>query len=228
MARTLYELAGNDPALRFSPYCWRIRFALAHKDLAVDTLPWYFTDKQAIEFSGQGRVPVLIDGERVVHESFEIATYLEEEYSDHPPLFPSGSTAEARFINAWTDSIIHPYLSRMVVSDIIKILRPEDQHYFRQSRETLFGRKLEDVTANRDETVLEFRRALQPVRIVLKAQEWLGGEQPSYADYILGGSLMWARCVSRFEILEDSDIVAVWFAKLRGLYDDMGETAPRA
>jgi glutathione S-transferase len=66
------------------------------------------------------------------------------------------------------------------------------------------------------------------VRIVLKAQEWLGGDQPSYADYILGGSLMWARCVSRFEILEDEDVVAVWFAKLRALYDNLGEDAPRA
>jgi hypothetical protein len=37
MARTLYDLAGADPDLRFSPYCWRTRLALAHKGLEVET-----------------------------------------------------------------------------------------------------------------------------------------------------------------------------------------------
>ena len=55
MAIVMYDLAGADPALRFSPYCWRIRMALAHKGLPVETVPWRFTDKDAIAFSGQGR-----------------------------------------------------------------------------------------------------------------------------------------------------------------------------
>ena len=228
MERTLYELAGRDVSLRFSPYCWRIRFALAHKDLEFEGVPWHFTDKTAIEFSGQGKVPVFVDGDRVIHESFEIANYLEATYSDHPPLFPSGSSAEVRFLNAWTDSIIHPFLSRMIVSDIIKILDPKDVDYFRQTREAFFGKKLEEVTANRDQTAHDFRLALAPVRIVLKAQEWLGGEQPSYADYILAGSFMWARCCSRFEFLEASDTVAEWFGRVRALYGGIGENAPRA
>jgi glutathione S-transferase len=227
VARILYELAGKDDAVRFSPYCWRIRYALAHKDLSVETLAWGFTEKPRIEFSGQGRVPVLVDGDAVVHDSFAIASYLEEAYPDHPPLFPSGSTAEARFINAWADSIVHPLIARMVVSDIFNVIRPEDRDYFRQTRETMFGRKLEEVTANRAETVIAFRTALQPVRIVLKTQEWLGGDQPSYVDYILGGSLMWPRCVSRFELLEEQDVVAGWFARLRGLYENLGENAKR-
>ena len=36
MAMRLYDLAGADPNLRFSPYCWRAKFALAHKGLAVN------------------------------------------------------------------------------------------------------------------------------------------------------------------------------------------------
>ena len=35
----MYDLAGADPARRFSPYCWRIRMALAHKNLSVETIP---------------------------------------------------------------------------------------------------------------------------------------------------------------------------------------------
>jgi len=228
LTRTLYELAGHNPDVRFSPYCWRIRFALAHKDLECATVPWHFTDPEALHFSGQARVPVLVDGDNTVHDSFAIAAYLEEQYSDHPPLFPSGSVAGARFINAWTDSIVHPALARLVVLDIWTILRPQDQPYFRQSREKLFGRTLEEVTANRDETVHDFRKLLQPVRIVLKSQLWLGGDQPDYADYVLAGSFMWARCVSRFEFLEPEDVIYEWFARVRALFGGLGENALRA
>src|SRR5208337_4194156 len=70
MPHVLYDLAGADPALRFSPYCWRIRMALAHKGLAVETVPWRFTDRDVIAFSGQGQVPVIRDGETVVSDSW--------------------------------------------------------------------------------------------------------------------------------------------------------------
>ncbi|MGL4964315.1 MAG: hypothetical protein ACRC67_24000 [Inquilinus sp.] len=49
-ALTLYELAGADAALRFSPHCWKTRMALAHKGLEADRLPWRFTEKDAIAF----------------------------------------------------------------------------------------------------------------------------------------------------------------------------------
>jgi Glutathione S-transferase, N-terminal domain len=55
MGLQLYDLAGAEPERRFSPYCWRIKMVLAHKGLPFDTIPWRFTDKDAIAFSGQGR-----------------------------------------------------------------------------------------------------------------------------------------------------------------------------
>jgi glutathione S-transferase len=62
MGLQLYDLAGAEPERRFSPYCWRTKMALAHKGLPFDTIPWRFADKDVIAFSGQGRVPVLVDG----------------------------------------------------------------------------------------------------------------------------------------------------------------------
>ena len=51
----LFDLAGDELDRRFSPYCWRSKLALAHKGLTVETIPWRFTDTDAV--SGQGRVP---------------------------------------------------------------------------------------------------------------------------------------------------------------------------
>ena len=64
MTLRLYDLAGADPNRRFSPYCWRVRLALAHKRLPVETIPWRFTEKAEIAPSGSKTVPVLVDGDR--------------------------------------------------------------------------------------------------------------------------------------------------------------------
>jgi hypothetical protein len=58
----LYDLAGAEDDLRFSPNCWRIKMALEHKGLAAEPIPWRFVEKDQIAFSGQKAVPVLVDG----------------------------------------------------------------------------------------------------------------------------------------------------------------------
>jgi len=73
--RVLFELAGAEPR-RFSPFCWRARFALAHKGLEAKLEPVRFCDKGKLAASGQTLVPVLVDGARIVHDSFAIACYL--------------------------------------------------------------------------------------------------------------------------------------------------------
>lgn len=38
MSLNLYDLAGAQPERRFSPYCWKICMALAHKQREEDIL----------------------------------------------------------------------------------------------------------------------------------------------------------------------------------------------
>jgi glutathione S-transferase len=229
MAIVMYDLAGADPALRFSPYCWRIRMALAHKGLAFETVPWRFTDKDVIAFSGQGRVPVIRDGETVVHDSWAIASHLEATYPDRPSLFGgAGGQAHARFINAWADSVVLGGAARQVVHDILQATDPKDHAYFRSSREQRFGTTLEAVQADgRANHLAAFRDSLTPARLVLRGQPWLGGEAPSYADYILFGTLQWPRCISRFDLLAADDPVLAWQERALDLFDGLGRKALR-
>ena len=55
-SRKLFELAGRDIARKTSPFCWRIRFALAQKQLSYESIPWRRVDKDVIKFTGQGKV----------------------------------------------------------------------------------------------------------------------------------------------------------------------------
>ncbi len=225
----MYDLAGADPRLRFSPYCWRIRMALAHKGLEAETIPWRFNEKQAIAFSGQERVPVLVDGEKVVADSWQIALYLDVAYPDRPALFGSADARSAAlFVKRWCESQLHPALVRLIVADIVKILHPDDVAYFRESREKALGATLEDYVADRKTHLKTLHGALLPLRLTVKDLDFLGGAQPSYADYIVFGALQWARCASPQNLLPAEDPVTAWFDRLAGLYDGLGARAPRA
>jgi glutathione S-transferase len=222
---TLFDLAGADPALRFSPYCWRTRFALAHKGMPVETIPWRFTETDVIAFSGQGKVPVIRDDDRVVSDSWAIAEYLEQQ-SPTPTLFGgAGGRAHARFINAWADAVLVPGIARLIVRDLLDVVAEKDRAYFRSSREARFGMTLENVQAGREELVAAFRESLTPVRLVLRGQPWLGGAAPSYADHIVAGTLMWPRCTSTFALLEPDSPVAAWQARVLDLYGGLGRSA---
>jgi glutathione S-transferase len=222
MARILYDLAGADPGLRFSPYCWRTRLALAHKGLEVDTVPWRFVEKDKIAASGQDKVPVLVDGDRTIADSWAIAHYLEETYPERPSLF-GGPTAQAltRFLKEWTELVVHPGIITLVLADIHAILDEGDKAYFRTSREARFGKTLEEVGAGRETRVAEFRASLRPLRATLEAQPFLAGQDPAYADYIVFAAFQWARTCSSFELLEPGDAISRWRDSILDRFDGL-------
>jgi len=223
----LYDLAGAEPDRRFSPYCWRIKMALAHKGLAVETIPWRFTEKDVVAPSGtSGRVPVLVDGDRWIAESWDIAQHLEAAYSDRPSLFggPAGS-ALTRFYQSWTDGVLQLALLRLVVLDIWRHAAPRDQDYFRQSREERLHMTLEAAVADREARLPSFQQLLAPVRLTLRAQPFLGGERPLYADYVVFGAFQWARCISDFKLLAADDPVHAWRGRMLDLYGGLASSA---
>ncbi|MGJ4972780.1 MULTISPECIES: glutathione S-transferase family protein [unclassified Bradyrhizobium] len=227
MAVKLYELVGTDAGRPFSPFCWRTRMALAHKGLSADTIPWRFTEKSAIAPHGSEKVPVMLDGDRAVADSWAIANYLEDAYPDRPSLFGgAGGRAMARFLNAWGDIAIVGGIFPLIIADIPKNLAAEDADYFRKSREARFGKSLEEVMASRDQAVIGFRRSLEPLRQTLKTQAFIGGDTPDYADYIVFGGFQWARVVSPFRLLEESDSVHAWRERLLDAFDGLARKSP--
>jgi glutathione S-transferase len=223
----MYDLAGADPARRFSPYCWRARYALAAKGLAVETIPWRFVQRDLLAPHGGDKVPVLLDGDRAVPDSWAIAEYLEATYPDRPSLFGGAiGCALARFVNSWADAVVIPGIAALVVADIHAVLDPGDQAYFRASREKRFGRPLEAVQADRETRVEAFRRDLHPLRMALRAQPFLSGAAPLQADAIVFGCFQWARCVSPFRLLAADDVVEAWRQRMLDLHGGMARRVP--
>lgn len=227
MAIQLFELVGTDESRPFSPYCWRTRMALAHKGLDATSIPWRFTEKEAIARHKSEKVPVLLDGEHTVSDSWAIANYLEDAYPDAPSLFGGeGGRAMARMLNVWGDTVVVGGMFPLIIADIHDHLRPEDQAYFRQSREARFGKTLEQIAADRDQRVEGFRKSLDPLRLTLKTQAYVGGAAPNYADYIMFGGFQWARAISPFQLLKSDDTIYAWRERMLDAFGGMARNSP--
>lgn len=226
MILKLYDLAGAQPDRRFSPYCWRIRMALAHKGLEAEVIPWRFHQKDVLSPSGQGKVPVLVHNDKWVSDSWVIANYLEEQFPGHPSLFTSAEGRALSYLYSTLGDFQGAQIVRLVLMDIYKHLDEQDKEYFRESREKRLGMKLEEVVKNRDAQLPVFRDSLYPLRAVLKTQPFFGGETPLYADYALFGQFQWARCISDFELLAQDDPVAHWRTRMLHAFDGLALAAP--
>ena len=227
MAITMYDLCGAEADRRFSPFCWRAKMALAHKGLAVETVPWRFTEKDKLPKPNDGRVPVIVDVGRVVHDSSAIADYLEQQYPDRPPLF-SGESGRGltRFVQNWTETVLQVGLIRLVLLDIYRHIGPADQAYFRKSREERFGMTMEEFVGDRDARLPAFRASLDPLRRTVERQDFVSGNAPAYADYIVFGAFQWARAISDYELLAEGDPVRAWRGRMLDLFGGLAGRAP--
>lgn len=228
MSRVLYELVGRDDR-RFSPNCWRARMALAHKGLDLDEIvPCRFTEKDKFAFSGGKTVPVLVDGDRNLTDSWDIACYLEDAYPDAPSLFRGAEgLAYARFLNGWVNQTLHPAVLLTVIEGVFNTIDPADTAYFRESREARFGAPLEALFAQCAERGAALEKVLAPLRTPLADQPYLCGDAPAYGDYLVFGAFQWARCVSPDPIVRPDDgLIYGWRERMLDLFDGLVRNVP--
>ena len=218
----LYDLAGANPTVRFSPHCWKIRMALAHKGITARFEPWRFADR--LKNAAVTRVPVLVHGEKFISDSWRIAGHLDEAFPDRP-LFEPGTGSLARFVNSWADSLV-PILARVIVLDVFHSLDSGDQPYFRETRERFLGGSLESIVADQPGRLRDFRLALEPLRQTVKRQPFVHGAGPGYADYCALGLFMWARCCSQIELLAADDPLTSWRENLFDQFQGLARHAP--
>jgi glutathione S-transferase len=227
MKLIVYERVGHE-GCRPSPFSWRVRYALAHKQLDVEYRPTRFSDVAVIqELSGQRFVPVLVDDKAVVHDSWNIATYLEDRFPDRFPLF-GGSTGRAvtRFINRWADTTLHPPLRKIVFPDFVHCLCPEDRDYFVRSRETELGMTIEQARREGERWREEFNTACMPLEQLLAEQPFVGGHCPQYADYIVFSIFLQASVCNSKDVLPREAAIARWRSRMFGLFDAFDEILP--
>ena len=222
---TTYHLANANGAF-FSPHAWRTTMALAHKGLEHESRGVAFTEISTICDGERKIVPTIEDGERVLSDSWAIALHLEDSVTSGRSLFGGEKgKAHALFINNWASFGLQPLLLQIMILELFERLQDRDKAYFRESREKRFGRSLEDHAALADEAKQRLPAMLAPLAMTLQSQAWLGGDVPSYADYIALGAFQWVRTSSSFDLPGFAgEKVAAWHGAMLDLHDGLART----
>ena len=221
MTIQLYDLIGKDPLRPFSPHCWKSKMMFAHLGLEVETVPTRFTQIGVGDMADVKSVPTICDGSLVLVDSFEIARH----YAGGTPLM-GGSNGEGlvRFVESWSQSRLHTWIGGWAMLDIHDSLDIEDQVFFRTKREKMFGKTLEEIVANREQTVPELVQRLMPMKMMLGKQKFIGGDEPNFADYIPFGAFQWLRIVSGLEMIPKDHPVMDWFNRCLDLHNGLGRS----
>ena len=229
MSLVLYELCGARREQVFSPFSWRAKMALKHKGLAFETRPCVFMEIPKVAPEAGRTVPILVDGDTTVCDSWAIAEYLETTYPDRPSLFGGdGGRAASKLIEGWANATLSTLVAQMIVKDVYDVLDPQDRDYFRESREKRFGRSLDEVQSGREERLADLKTALLPFHLMLREQPFIGGDRPLYGDYMVFGTFQWARVASAFQLLEPDTPVGQWFDRCLNLFDGYGHATRAA
>lgn len=227
MALIFHERVGLD-GRRISPFSWRIRYAFAHKGLQPTVVPTRFADVDRIRsLSGQHFVPIIEHDEKVVHDSWAIACYLETRFPDAPSLFGGAAgRGVARLVNIWSDTVLGAAVRKQIYVEFIKCIDPGDRAYFRSSREAQLGTTLEHYSADREAAFPGFLAACAPLERTLSEQPFLAGAAPAYVDYVIFSVFQWARIGSPRDVLPAGagvDALRDWRTRMVALYDNLGD-----
>lgn len=216
--RQLFELCGENREVRFSPYCWRARLALLHKELDYESVPISFLEKQPLESADTKTVPVLNDDGVWVKDSLGIALYLDDTYTDRPLFGGEIAKAQAAVLNNWLNKSVLMGIFPMIVMDIHQALDSKNAAYFRETREKFLGCTFEEAQAGRPAMLPKLQKALSPLRAGLRSTPYLSGAAPAWLDYAVMGTFMWAAIVSDLELLEEDDELYAWRERMLDLF----------
>ena len=179
---TLYDLQLAS-GCTISPFVWATKYALKHKGFDIDIVPGGFTGIMERTGGRSERLPVIVDDDRWILDSWLIAEYLDEKYPQRPTLLDGQSMRTlTRFLEGWLwTTAIRPWFG-CYIKDYRDLSLPQDHEYVTRSRENMLGRNLEEDDNKHKNRQPQVPPTLEPFRHLLRESQFLGVDKPSYAD----------------------------------------------
>lgn len=219
---TLFDLQLSTGAT-ISPFVWATKYAVAHKGLEMDIVPGGFTGIMERTGGRSERLPVIVDDGEFVLDSWLIAEHLDRKYPDRPTLIGDPSVKVlTQFLETWLwQTAISPWMTCY-----LKTYRdwslPQDHAYVTETRERMFGCKIEDLVVGRGDRLPQVPPQLELLRNILKEHPWLGGESPNYADYRALSVFLFCASVADTPPLTEDDPLRDWIERGFDLHGGLG------
>lgn len=217
-----FDLALSHGAT-ISPFVWATKYAIAHKGLEMEVVPGGFTRIMERTGGKSERLPAIVDDGEWVLDSWLIAEHLDAKYPDRPTLIGDPSVKVlTQFIETWLwQTAISPWMT-CYIKNYRDWSVPEDHAYVTESRERMFGRKIEDIIVGREDRLPQVPPKLELLRGILKEHKWLGGESPNYADYRALAVFLFCASVADTPPLTADDPLRDWIDRGFDLYGGLG------
>jgi glutathione S-transferase len=219
---TFYDLQLST-GCTISPFVWATKYALAHKGFDLDIVPGGFTGIMDRTGGKTERLPAIVDDGEWVLDSWLIAEYLDRKYPDRPTLIGDpGVKPLTQMVETWLwQQAISPWMTCFLKS-YRDLSLPQDHAYVTESRERMFGRKIDDIIIGREDRIPTVPPKLELLRQVLREHKWLGGEAPNYADYRALSVFLFCASVADTPVLTDDDPLRDWIERGFDLHGRLG------
>jgi len=214
---TFYDIPSKTvEGIAWSPNTWKTRLALNFKGVPYKTVWVEYPDIEALskeigaaptgvkkDGSPSYTLPAIYDPKtkKVISDSQDIAEYLDATYPSEPLLFPPGTVAlQIAFQEAFTATALPSFFAPMLQESGF-VLNEKSAVYFRQTREAMYGKPLEQfspVGPTRDGDWKKVEQGFSVVAGWLKRNGgglYVMGDTPSYADLNILAFLFWVKSV---------------------------------
>ncbi|KAI5890799.1 uncharacterized protein SCHCODRAFT_02669915 [Schizophyllum commune H4-8] len=196
----------------YSPNTWRTRYALNYKGLPFTTVWLELCDvERELRAAGappagtwpdgqpQYTVPAIFDSltNRYVSDAHQIARYLDETYADRPMLFPHGTAGlQHAFVGQFISRVVFASIP-IALKGCYAVMSERTQTYFRETREEIFGKKLEEIWAEAavEKGWVDVKEGLDWLETIVKENGndklFLLGDTPTEADLAIAAMFQW-------------------------------------
>jgi glutathione S-transferase len=190
-----------------------------YKDISFETIPVGFSEKYKIAFTNQNLVPILRINDHFVCDSWDIINWLEQNYSQNPLFLNSSNKTFSYFLYHWTSKELLPVLFKIIANEITKILDGKDLEYFVKTREGKIQGPLSELKLLAPAATIHFRKLVNPIRKIIKENNYISGRKPGLEDFIFFGNLKWIQSCNNYPLLEDDDLIKKWFSEIHKIFN---------
>lgn len=208
----LFELVGREDDIRLSPDCWAARFCLELTQLPFYSKLLHYNEIASIENGRFTTLPVLQVGDIYYDDATDIAKFVQMRFPEIP-IYPPSRKNEVEEWVAKIASLRKP-LQKISLLGLSKYVHPDDKEYFRQSHEARLGTTLEEFDA-KTKGKRELELLVKDFHPQLKNHEYLGGDRPYFADFLLLGMFLWAKVGCSEDYLPPGDPLQKWFKMVK-------------
>ncbi|PFH52512.1 hypothetical protein AMATHDRAFT_2228 [Amanita thiersii Skay4041] len=200
----------------YNPNTWKVRYTLNYKRIPYKTEWVEYTEIESkckeigIPPSGTKKdgmpsytLPSIWDTDAKVgvSESYRIAEYLDKTFPNSPKVIIPGTEALLNiFIQTWAQNL--KALWQFTIPATLEVLdHAPSYEYFRRTRSQMFGKDLKEVPpkpgVEREAALQELKAGLNVLDrwLVKSGGPFIMGDNPSFADFVVGGYMRWTRAV---------------------------------